>query len=248
MFMKILEEEKPTNIHVAFDAGKTTFRHETYKDYKAGRQKTPHELSEQFPMTKELLDAFDVPYYELDNYEADDIIGTLAYNAKAKDWKVKIISGDQDMLQLVSDEVTVDLTRRGITDVDSYTPTFLEEKMEITPDQVIDLKALMGDNSDNIPGVPGVGIKTATKLLKKYKTLENIYANIDEISGKKLKENLLTFKEDVFLSKELVTINCHSPIEITLNDLQYKGYDADKVHALFQDLGFNSLIERIHMS
>src|SRR5699024_10174000 len=117
-----------------------------------------------------------------------------------------------------------------------------------SPDQIIDLKALMGDNSDNIPGVPGVGIKTATKLLEKYKTLENIYANIDEISGKKLKENLLTFKEDVFLSKELVTINCHSPIEITLNDLQYKGYDADKVHALFQDLGFNSLIERIHMS
>src|SRR5690625_6309576 len=146
MLMKSIEEEKPTSILAAFDAGKTSFRQETYKDYTTARQKTPHELSEQFPMTKELLDAFDVPYYELDNYEADDIIGTLAYNAKAKDWKVKIISGDQDMLQLVSDEVTVDLTRRGITDVDAYTPTFLEEKMEITTDQVIDLKALMADN------------------------------------------------------------------------------------------------------
>src|SRR5690625_7931055 len=114
-------------------------------------------------MKKELLDAFDVPYYELDNYEADNIIGTLAYNAKAKDWKVKIISGDQDMLQLVSDEVTVDLTRRGITDVDSYTPTFLEEKMEITPNQVIDLKALMRDNSDNITDDKREGVNTTTK-------------------------------------------------------------------------------------
>src|SRR5690625_2353208 len=153
-------------------------------------------------MTKELLDAFDVPYYELDNYEADDIIGTLAYNAKAKDWKVKIISGDQDMLQLVSDEVTVDLTRRGITDVDSYTPTCLEEKMEITLDQVIDLKALMGDNSDNIPGVPGVGIKTATRELKEDGTLDNIYKNIDNISGKRLKENLLEHKDAAYMSRD----------------------------------------------
>src|SRR5699024_8980672 len=129
MLMKILEEEDPSNILVAFDAGKTTFRHETYKEYKAGRQKTPHELSEQFPIVKELLSAFDIPYYELKNYEADDIIGTLAKNAEKEKWDTKVISGDQDLLQLVSDEVTVDLTRRGITDVDSYTPEFLVEKM-----------------------------------------------------------------------------------------------------------------------
>ena|SRR5690625_54535 len=245
MLMKILEEEKPTNILVAFDAGKTTFRHETYKDYKAGRQKTPHELSEQFPMTKELLDAFDVPYYELDNYEADDIIGTLAYNAKAKDWKVKIISGDQDMLQLVSDEVTVDLTRRGITDVDSYTPTFLEEKMEITPDQVIDLKALMGDNSDNIPGVPGVGIKTATRLLKEYGTLDNIYKNIDNISGKRLKENLLEHKDAAYMSRDLVTIHLQSPIEVTIDETDYEGFDNEKVYQFFKDLDFKSLLSRV---
>src|SRR5690625_820991 len=114
MLMKILEEEKPTNMLVAFDAGKTTFRHETYKEYKAGRQKTPHELSEQFPIVKELLTAFDIPYYELENYEADDIIGTLAKAAEDEKWNIKVISGDQDLLQLVSDEITVDLTRRGI--------------------------------------------------------------------------------------------------------------------------------------
>ena len=149
MLMRILEEENPTNILVAFDAGKTTFRHETYKEYKAGRQKTPHELSEQFSIAKELLEAFDIPYYELENYEADDIIGTLANQAQKEKISVKVISGDQDLLQLVSDEVTVDLTRRGITEVDSYTPEFLKEKMELNPDQIIDLKALMGDSSDN---------------------------------------------------------------------------------------------------
>lgn len=129
MLMRILEKEKPTHILVAFDAGKTTFRHSSYKEYKAGRQKTPGELSEQFPITRELLDAFDIAHYELQMYEADDIIGTLARQAKEADWEVKVISGDQDLLQLVSNEVTVDLTRKGISEVDSYTPAFLQEKM-----------------------------------------------------------------------------------------------------------------------
>src|SRR5690625_3543289 len=120
--------------------------------------------------------------------------------------------------------------------------------MELSPEQIIDLKALMGDSSDNIPGVPGVGIKTATRLLKEYKTIENIYDNIDQISGKKLKENLLTYKDDAFLSRELVTINCDSPIKIELDDLQYKGFDEGKVYSLFQDLGFKSLIDRVGIS
>src|SRR5690625_503063 len=144
MLMKILEEEKPTNILVAFDAGKTTFRHQTYKDYKGGRQKTPPELSEQFPITKELLNAYNIPHYELDLYEADDIIGTLATQAKQSGWETKVISGDQDLLQLVSKHVTVDVTKRGISEVDSYTPNFMKEKMELSPSQIIDLKALMG--------------------------------------------------------------------------------------------------------
>lgn len=245
MLMRILEEENPTNILVAFDAGKTTFRHETYKEYKAGRQKTPHELSEQFPIAKELLEAFDIPYYELENYEADDIIGTLANQAQKEKISVKVISGDQDLLQLVSDEVTVDLTRRGITEVDSYTPEFLKEKMELNPDQIIDLKALMGDSSDNIPGVPGVGIKTATKLLKEYETLDNIYENIDQISGKKLKENLLTYKDEAYMSRYLVTINLKTPLELSLKDTKFEGFDNEKVFNFFKELDFTSLLDRV---
>lgn len=245
MLMRILEEENPTNILVAFDAGKTTFRHETYKEYKAGRQKTPHELSEQFSIAKELLEAFDIPYYELENYEADDIIGTLANQAQKEKISVKVISGDQDLLQLVSDEVTVDLTRRGITEVDSYTPEFLKEKMELNPDQIIDLKALMGDSSDNIPGVPGVGIKTATKLLKEYETLDNIYENIDQISGKKLKENLLTYKDEAYMSRYLVTINLKTPLELSLKDTKFEGFDNEKVFNFFKELDFTSLLDRV---
>lgn len=245
MLMRILEEEKPTHMLVAFDAGKTTFRHKTYKEYKAGRQKTPSELSEQFSLTRELLDAFQIPHYELDLYEADDIIGTLAKEGDQKKWDVKVISGDQDLLQLVSNKVTVDLTKRGISEVDSYTPDFMKEKMEISPDQVIDLKALMGDSSDNIPGVPGVGIKTATKLLKEYKTLDAIYDNIDKLGGKKLKENLVTYKEDAYTSKDLVTIKRDTPIDLSLNNLTYKGYEQSKVAAIFNDLEFRSLLNRI---
>lgn len=246
ILLNILEEEKPTHMLVAFDAGKTTFRHSTYKEYKGGRQKTPPELSEQFPLTRELLDAFHIKHYELDMYEADDIIGTLSQAGHNEKWAVKVISGDQDLLQLVTDHVTVDLTKKGVSDVESYTPSALKEKMELTPEQIIDLKALMGDSSDNIPGVPGVGIKTATKLLKEYETLENVYENLDQISGKKLNENLTTYKEDAFMSRDLATIDLTSPIEITIDDLQYGGYEYADIHALFSELDFRKLLERIH--
>src|SRR5690625_3551414 len=245
ILLNILEEEKPTHMLVAFDAGKTTFRHKTYKDYKGGRQKTPPELSEQFPLSRKLLEAFNIPHYELDLYEADDIIGTLANRAKEAGIEVKIISGDQDLLQLVSDEVSVDVTKKGVSEVETYTRDYLIDKMELKPEQIIDLKALMGDNSDNIPGVPGVGIKTATRLLKKYGTLENIYEHIDEISGKKLKENLLKHKEDAFMSRELATIDTDSPITVALDDIEYEGYTYDDIYTLFSELEFRSLLERI---
>ncbi|SES07757.1 DNA polymerase I [Gracilibacillus ureilyticus] len=245
MLLRILEEEKPTHLLVAFDAGKTTFRHETYKEYKGGREKTPSELSEQFSLLRELLDAFQIKHYQLENYEADDIIGTISNQAKAEDWKVKVISGDKDLLQLVADQVDVSLTKKGISDVMTYTPDTLKEEMEISSDQIIDLKALMGDKSDNIPGVPGVGQKTAVKLLKQYKTLENLYEHLDEVSGKKLKENLTNHREDAFMSKELVTINQSSPLEIGLSDIAYEGYDPSQVRALFSELGFQSLTGRI---
>ncbi|WP_067730537.1 DNA polymerase I [Oceanobacillus damuensis] len=245
MLLRILEEEKPTHLLVAFDAGKTTFRHSTYKEYKGGRQKTPPELSEQFPVLKELLDAFSIKHYQLDQYEADDIIGTLSRQGDKEDWKVTVISGDKDLLQLASEHVTVNVTKKGISDMEKYTPDYMVEKMEITPDQIIDLKALMGDSSDNIPGVPGVGLKTATKLLKQYKTLDEVYNHLDEVSGKKLKENLTNHKADAFMSKELATIERDSPIEISVDDISYDGYEQSKVSAVFKDLGFQSLLSRV---
>lgn len=248
ILLNILEEEKPTHMLVAFDAGKTTFRHESFKDYKGGRQKTPPELSEQFPLTKELLEAFNIPFYELDLYEADDIIGTLAKQAGENKWDVKVISGDQDLLQLVTDQVTVDLTKKGVSEVASYTPESLQSEMELRPDQIIELKALMGDSSDNIPGVPGVGIKTATKLLKEYGSVDEIYNNLDKITAKKLNENLTTHKDSAYLSKELVTINQASPIQINLKDTKYEGYAEEAVLKLFQKLEFRSLLERFGAS
>jgi DNA polymerase-1 len=245
MLLRILEEEKPTHMMVAFDAGKTTFRHETYKAYKGGRQKTPPELSEQFPLLKEVLDAFDIKHYELEKYEADDIIGTLSKNAEENEWDVTVISGDKDLLQLVSDTVTVNVTKKGISEVDRYTPAFLEEKMDISQDQVIDLKALMGDASDNIPGVPGVGEKTAVKLLKQFGTLEELYSRLDEVGGKKLKENLSNHKDEAFMSKDLVTINRQSPVTVTIEDTAFDGYEQTRVSEIFKDLGFQSLLNRI---
>ncbi|MGP4041618.1 DNA polymerase I [Gracilibacillus sp. D59] len=245
MLLRILEEEQPSHLLVAFDAGKTTFRHKTYKEYKGGREKTPSELSEQFHVLRELLDAFNIKHYQLENYEADDIIGTIANQAKEQDWQVKVISGDKDLLQLVSDKVDVRLTKKGISDVMTYTPETLKEDMEVTPEQVIDLKALMGDKSDNIPGVPGVGQKTAAKLIKQFETVENLYEHLDEVSGKKLKEKLEANKEEAFMSKELVTINQQSPIEITAEDTVYEGYVDQKVKDIFLDLGFQSLLNRI---
>ncbi|MFC3040085.1 DNA polymerase I [Virgibacillus xinjiangensis] len=245
MLLRILEEEQPTHILVAFDAGKTTFRHETYKEYKGGRQKTPPELSEQFPLLKEVLDAFSIPHYQLEQYEADDIIGTLSTVEKEDDWNVTVISGDKDLLQLTSDQVTVSLTKKGISEVERYTPAFMKEKMDIAPDQIIDLKALMGDKSDNIPGVPGVGEKTAVKLLKQFGTLEGIYDHIEEVSGKKLKEKLTTYKDEAFLSKDLVTIKRDSPITVEPKELAYGGYDPNQLSGMFKELGFQSLLDRI---
>ncbi|MGM9985635.1 MAG: DNA polymerase I [Bacillaceae bacterium] len=245
MLMKILEEEKPTHLLVAFDAGKTTFRHATFKEYKGGRQKTPPELSEQFPFIRELLKSFNVATYELENYEADDIIGTVSKVADEKGMEVKVISGDRDLLQLVSDNVTVGITRKGITDVDVFTPSAIMEKYELSPTQIIDMKGLMGDTSDNIPGVPGVGEKTAIKLLKEYETVENVLDHIDAISGKKLKERLEENKELALISKQLATINRESPIQIGLEEMAVQEANKGKVISLFKDLGFQTLLTKM---
>ncbi|MGO4888678.1 DNA polymerase I [Anaerobacillus sp. MEB173] len=244
MLLKVIEEEKPTHMLVAFDAGKTTFRHQTFTEYKGGRQKTPPELSEQFPLIRELLDAFQIKRYEVENYEADDIIGTLAKKAEQDNWEIKVISGDKDLLQLVTDKTTVALTRKGISNVDTYDEKTIDETYGITPIQIIDMKGLMGDSSDNIPGVPGVGEKTALKLLKQFGTVENVLNSIDDVSGKKLKEKLEEHRELALLSKELATICDHAPVEVNLEELVFTNYDEQQVSKLFKELGFNSLLDR----
>jgi DNA polymerase I len=245
MLMKIMEDEKPTHLLVAFDAGKTTFRHKTFGEYKGGRQKTPPELSEQFPFIRELLDAYGISRYELENYEADDIIGTLSLTAEENGYEVKVISGDKDLTQLSSENITVGITRKGITDIEEYTPEHVNEKYGLTPNQIIDMKGLMGDTSDNIPGVPGVGEKTAIKLLKEYTTLENLLQSIDQVNGKKLKEKLEEFKGQALMSKELATIERKAPVEVELDRIEYEGFIREKVVSLFKELGFHSLLDKL---
>ncbi|MBB6282596.1 DNA polymerase-1 [Geobacillus subterraneus] len=248
MLNKMLAEERPTHLLVAFDAGKTTFRHETFQEYKGGRQQTPPELSEQFPLLRELLNAYRIPAYELDRYEADDIIGTLAARAEQEGFEVKVISGDRDLTQLASPHVTVDITKKGITDIEPYTPETVEEKYGLTPEQIVDLKGLMGDKSDNIPGVPGIGEKTAVKLLKQFGTVENVLASIDKIKGEKLKENLRQYRDLALLSKQLAAIRRDAPVELSLDDIIYEGQDREKVIALFKELGFQSFLEKMDAS
>lgn len=247
---KILKEEQPNHFLVAFDAGKTTFRHEKYSEYKGGRQSTPPELSEQFPYIRQLLDAYHIKYYELENYEADDIIGTLSKQAKASGLETIIITGDRDLTQLATDHVTIYYTKKGVTDVDHYTPEFIAEKYNgLLPKQIIDMKGLMGDTSDNIPGVAGVGEKTAIKLLNQFHSVEGVYNHLDEVSGKKLKENLENSKADAFMSKDLATINCDSPIKVNLKDtiMGDLNDNKDKIE-LFQKLEFKQLLNDIDSS
>lgn len=245
MLLRILEDEKPSHIMVAFDAGKTTFRHKTFSEYKGGRQKTPAELSEQFPFIREVLDAYRIKRYELENYEADDIIGTLSKKAEEDGYEVKVISGDKDLTQLSSEKTTVAITKKGITEIEEYTPEHIKEKYGLTPKQIIDMKGLMGDTSDNIPGVPGVGEKTAIKLLAEFETLEKLLESIDQVSGKKLKEKLEEFKDQAIMSKELATITTEAPVTVQLEEFEYEEFDRDKVVQLFKELGFNSLLEKL---
>ncbi|MEB6268595.1 DNA polymerase I [Staphylococcus epidermidis] len=247
---KIIKEEKPNHFLVAFDAGKTTFRHSKYSEYKGGRQKTPPELSEQFPYIRQLLDAYHIKRYELDNYEADDIIGTLSRQADEEDFETIIITGDRDLTQLATDNVTIYYTKKGVTDVDYYTPKFIAEKYNgLVPKQIIDMKGLMGDTSDNIPGVAGVGEKTAIKLLNQFESVEGVYEHIEEVTAKKLKEKLINSKDDALMSKDLATINVHSPIEVSLEDTKLNLQDdtTEKIE-LFKKLEFKQLLADIDTS
>ncbi|PKH11420.1 DNA polymerase I [Planomicrobium sp. MB-3u-38] len=244
MLQRILEEEKPTHMMVAFDAGKTTFRHETFSEYKGGRQKTPPELSEQFPYLRKLIDAYRIKQYEMPNYEADDIIGTLSLEAEKHGDEVIVISGDKDLTQLASPSTTVYITRKGITDIEKYTVEHIKEKYGLTPLQIIDMKGLMGDSSDNIPGVPGVGEKTALKLLAAHGSVEGVYEAIDQQKGK-MKEKLVANEDLAYISKQLATIERQAPVEVKLDDLGYEGPDQDELVRVWSELAFKSLLEKM---
>ena len=244
MLEKILEDTKPKYALVAFDKGKETFRHKSYEAYKGTRDKTPTELVEQFGYVRELLDSFGIKYEEHLDYEADDIIGSYAKIAEKAGLEVIIVSGDKDLTQLASDNITVYYTKRGVTEIDYYTPEFINEKYGLTPQQIIDMKGLMGDKSDNIPGIPGVGEKTAIKLLAEYETVENVLENIDNISGKKLKERLTEGKEDAILSKKLATIFTDVPVDNKIEDLTFKE-NREKKKELFEKLEFVSFLRKL---
>lgn len=221
MLLRLLLEQRPDYWVVAFDKTKATVRIEQYAEYKAQRKETPEGLKPQFDYLKEVLAAFSVPMLECTGYEADDIIATVTSMSEKRDWKVQIYTGDRDALQLVSHLTTVFLTRKGISEVEAYTEPVLYERYQLRPAQIIDLKGLMGDTSDNIPGVPGVGEKTALKLLWEYGRVENVLENIEKISGKKLQENLKDNVEQALLSKKLATMIYDVPLEIDLDAFAY---------------------------
>lgn len=246
MFEMIIKNEKPTHMLVAFDASKTTFRHEMFKDYKAGRAKTPSEFREQLPYIRELISAFGVKSIDKLGYEADDIIGTFATDAANKDFEVVIYTGDRDLTQLASENITVKVTIKGVSELEIYTPTHIMEKYGLEPKQIIDMKGLAGDKSDNILGVTKIGEKTAIKLLKEYGTIENLYNHIDELKATKMKENLINDQQQAFLSKELATINCQVPIDIKLDDCLKEEEHLVDLKKLYQELDFKQFLLQLN--
>ena len=246
MLFKMKEEIKPDYIVAAFDRKAPTFRHKEYEDYKAGRKKMPPELAEQFPLIKEVLNLLAINIYEIDGFEADDIIGTLAKFAESNGIEVFIVTGDRDALQLATDNIKVVITKKGVTETAVYNREAFEAEFGVTPTQYIDVKGLMGDKSDNIPGVPGVGEKTAFKLISTYGSMEGVLSHIDEIGGKKLKENLETYSEQAIFSKKLATIMTEVPIEFDLEDIKsQENYNREELKKLFFKLQMKSLLAKL---
>ena len=242
MMNKIIKEENPTYIMVAFDKGKT-FRHDKYEEYKAGRQAMPDELKLQFPKAKEVLGAMGIKHYETDNYEADDIIGTLSKRVDEEDeFIATIVSSDKDLLQLISDEVDVKLLKQSghiMMTKEEFRNTY-----QVDPIHMIDLKALMGDASDHIPGVKGIGEKTAINLLVKYGSLDNLYANIDSVTGK-TKDKLIEDKDNAYMSYDLATIYREVPLDFDLEDCKYEGVNGNELVSLLEEFEFHSLLKKL---
>jgi DNA polymerase-1 len=247
IMLSLIEKEKPDLVGVAFDVNKPTFRHVQVATYKGTRKGMPEELRPQIPLLKEVLTALGIFTIEKEGYEADDILGTLAKMAEKDGYEVVVVSGDRDLLQITSTsiELKIPKTKQGGTEIESYRAQDVFEKYEVTPQAFIDVKGLMGDTSDNIKGVPGVGEKTAIKLIKTYGSMEKLYAEIASVTQKKLYENLMTYKEQAFESKMLATIVCDVPLTYTWQDFSYNLQLNEKSLALFKRLEFKKLIDKL---
>ncbi len=245
MLLKLIDDESPDYIAVAMDVGKTTFRNSEYEAYKATRQETPEDLRSQMPIIRQFLEYMNITVLEKEDYEADDIIGTVSLLGEQAGLHSLIVTGDRDALQLASDDTHILLTRKGISDMERFTTGTIEEKFGINPKQLIDVKGLMGDVSDNIPGVPGIGEKTALKLIREYDSIDGVLSHLDYIGGKKLQENLQDYAAQALLSKKLATIIRDVPVDVDLEALKIREPDYDAIAALFQKLEFRNLTARI---
>lgn len=243
MYYKALELIKPTHVFVAFDKGSKTFRHNEFADYKGTRDNAPNEITYQFGILKDLLSSMNVNYLELDEYEADDILGTIAKLAQKEGFEVDIFTGDRDYLQLIDDNILVYLTKKGISEIKLMNNKSILEEYGLSPKQLIDVKALQGDSSDNIPGVKGVGEKTALKLIQEYGSLENLYKNLDALKGK-LKENLENEKDKAYLSRYLGEIFLNVPIDRNIEDFEIKDVNSDEYIKKLEKLEFKSIINK----
>ena len=243
MYNNAVDRYKPDYILVAFDRASKTFRHKEFKDYKATRDKMPSELSYQFGILKDILDSMGVKYTDLDGFEADDIVGTYAKMAQEKGYDSVLITGDRDYLQLVDENIVVNLTKKGVSETKEYTVETIKEEFGLTPKQLIDVKGLEGDKSDNIPGVDGIGPKKAIGFIQKYGSIEGLYENIDEISGKKTKENLVNSEAIAYMSKKIGTIVTSAPVEYDLEEIKLGGVDEASLREKFSKYNFNKFLE-----
>jgi DNA polymerase-1 len=248
MLGKLLKEYEPSYIAVAFDRKAPTFRHIEFEEYKAGRKKMPMELAMQMPLLKDVLEAMNIKIYEIDTFEADDIIGSLTDFSEANGLHPLVITGDKDELQLVSDMTTVLITKKGLSEFDFFTPEKVHEKYGFGPEKIIDFKGLMGDQSDNIPGVPGIGEKTAQKLILEYGTIENMIENIDNYPSEKIRDKIKDNINSAIMSKRLATIHKEVPIDFILDELKYKEPNQDKLIDMYKKLEFNSLLKKYKLS
>ena len=242
MLRKILKEDKPCFMAIAFDSKGPTFRHLEYKEYKGNRKPTPDDLATQIPLLFDIINAYNIPLYAIQGFEADDIIGTISKKASSEKIECTIISIDKDMDQLVDKYIKIFNPRKSeIRDIDK-----IRKEKGIEPITFIDVLALSGDSSDNIPGVPGIGIKTALNLIREWKSLENVLSNIDKIKGTKKQENLLKYADLARLSKRLVTINTDVPIDFNIEACRLTNFNNNKLNEIFTNYGFNSFITANH--